>query len=93
MNNIFPKIKKNSNIFKQRKALGSKVKFKTKCKETLSNFDMFGENVKLTYKGKETFTTSFGSLLSLIILIMLLSFSGYKLFILISRNNPDVSQQ
>jgi hypothetical protein len=54
---------------------------------------MFGENVKLTYKGKETFTTTFGSLLSLIILIMLLSFAGYKLFILVSRSNPDVSQQ
>lgn len=53
---------------------------------------MFGESVKLTYKGKETFNTTLGSLLSIVILIMLMSFGGYKLFILITKNNPDVSQ-
>ena len=54
---------------------------------------MFGETVKLTYKGKEAFTTTFGSLLSMLILFMIFSFGGFKLFILITRNNPDVSQQ
>jgi hypothetical protein len=54
---------------------------------------MFGETVKLTYKGKESFTTTMGSVLSMIILFMLASFAGYKLFILVTRNNPAVSQQ
>jgi len=54
---------------------------------------MFGETVKLTYKGKESFTTTIGSVLSMIILLMLASFTGYKLYILVTRNNPAVSQQ
>jgi hypothetical protein len=53
---------------------------------------MFGETVKLTYKGKESFSTTMGSVLSMIILFMLASFAGYKLFILVTRNNPAVSQ-
>jgi hypothetical protein len=54
---------------------------------------MFGETVKLTYKGKESFSTTIGSALSMIILFMLASFAGYKLFILVTRHNPAVSQQ
>jgi hypothetical protein len=54
---------------------------------------MFGETVKLTYKGKESFPTTIGSVLSIIILFMLLSFAGYKLFILVTRHDPTVSQQ
>lgn len=72
--------------------MAQNVKCKTKFKEAISTVDMFGESVKLTYKGKQTFTTTIGSVLSMVILIMLLSFAGYKLFILITRNNPDVSQ-
>ena len=68
------------------------IKCKTKCKDGISSFDMFGESVKLTYKGKETFTTTYGSILSMLILLMLASFSAYKLFILVTRNNPNVSQ-
>jgi hypothetical protein len=54
---------------------------------------MFGETVKLTYKGKESFPTTIGSVLSMVILFMLASFSAYKMFILVTRNSPAVSQQ
>ena len=91
MDSIFPKLKRNKNAFKLRKALAMETKCSSQCKETLSSFDMFGESVKLTYKGKETFTTTMGSLLSVVILLMLLSFAGYRFFILITRNNPNVS--
>jgi len=93
MDHVFPKIRKKPNIFKERRAMAQHVKCSSRCKETLASADMFGEEVKLTYKGKETFNTTIGSLLSLAIIFMLMSFGGYKLFILISRDNPDVSQQ
>ena len=54
--------------------------------------DMFGEHVKLTYKGEESFTTTFGGLLSMLLIFVLLSFSIYKTSLMISRSNPNVSQ-
>lgn len=71
--------------------MAKNVKCNSKLKEAVSSFDMFGESVKLTYKGKENFTTTIGTLLSIVILIMLMSFAGYKSLILFTRNNPDVS--
>ena len=59
----------------------------------MHNFDIFGEQIRLTYKGKDTFTTLPGTFLSLLILATILAFTIYRGFILINRINPDVSQQ
>ena len=93
MEEIFPKIAKSGPNFRKKREDTRFKKFRNGCSEALHGFDIFGESVKLTYKGKENFTTMPGSILSVIILITLLAFSTYRIFILVYRINPDVSQQ
>lgn len=40
---------------------------------TVKNLDIFGKNITLTYRGKENYKTAFGSYLSIIFFIVLLS--------------------
>ena len=47
--------------------------------------DVFGEEIKLTYKGRDTFTTFPGSLISLIIVIIVTAITAFKLIDLIYR--------
>ena len=54
---------------------------------------MFGEEIKLTYKGRDTFTTLPGSLVSLIIVIIVTAITAFKFIDLIYRQNPSINQQ
>jgi hypothetical protein len=61
-------------------------------RDALGEFDLYGQEVKLTYKGKESYSTMPGLLVSLFIILVLLSFAGFKLYILSNRINPNISQ-
>ena len=63
-----------------------------KCTDGLLSLDMFGEQINLTYKGRDTFTTLPGSLISLAIIIIVLAMAGYKMTILVSRRLPNITQ-
>ena len=54
---------------------------------------MFGEEIKLTVKGRDTFTTLPGSLVSLIIVIIVTAITAFKFIDLIYRQNPSINQQ
>ena len=54
---------------------------------------MFGEQINLTYKGRDTFTTFPGSLMSLIIIIIVAAITAFKIIDLVYRQNPSISQQ
>jgi hypothetical protein len=62
-------------------------------KDTIGEFDLFGQEVKLTYKGKESFSTLPGSIISILILITIVGFASYRMYVLVNRLNPAVSQQ
>jgi hypothetical protein len=89
MDKIFPNNKKSR---KQHKVLASKL-LRRKCHNGLQSLDLFGEQVNMTYNGRDTFTTLPGSLASLIILMIVLAFTGYRLDILVSRKHPNVTEQ
>ena len=57
-----------------------------------SNFDMFGVNVTLSYKGKQSYSTVPGIVASLIVLAIIGSFASYEFYQLILGTNPSVSQ-
>ena len=48
-----------------------------------SNFDMFGVNVTLSYKGKQSYSTVPGIVASLIVLAIIGSFASYEFYQLI----------
>jgi hypothetical protein len=90
MEQIFPKhnrLRKGS----KKQSFGKDVR--KKCSEKLHSLDMFGEEIKLTYKGRDTFTTFPGSLVSLILVIVVTAITAFKLIDLIYRKNPAINQQ
>ena len=90
MDQIFPKHRR----YKQGPKEQSFFKdVRKKCSESLHSRDMFGEQIKLTYKGRDTFTTFPGSLISLIIIIIVTAITAFKLIDLIYRQNPSINQQ
>ena len=54
---------------------------------------MYGQSISLTYKGEDSFKSPLGTAISIVVLVLLMSFGLYKFIILIYRINPDVSQQ
>jgi hypothetical protein len=61
------------------------------CFKKLSFLDLYGQSISLTYKGEESFKSPLGTAISLVLLVLLMSFGVYKSIILIYRINPDVS--
>ncbi len=55
--------------------------------------DLYGQDVKLTFKGEETFATWPGFIASIILIVVVGSFAVYRAMILFFRMNPNVSQQ
>lgn len=54
------------------------------------SIDLFGQSVNFTYDGEDQFKTTFGAVLSLIIILILLGFGIYKAVYLFSKFNPNV---
>jgi hypothetical protein len=53
---------------------------------------MFGVNVTLTYKGKPSYSTVPGIILSFICLAVICSFGAYQFYQMIFGMNPSISQ-
>jgi hypothetical protein len=54
---------------------------------------MYGEQISLTYKGESQFKTLPGAMASLVVILTLLAFATYRIIILVTRDNPNVSKQ
>ena len=54
---------------------------------------MYGEQISLTYKGESQFKTLPGAMTSLAVMLTLLAFATYRMIILVTRDNPNVSKQ
>ena len=54
---------------------------------------MYGEQIALTYKGESQFKSMPGAIVTCLVLVTLLAFASYRLFILTTRLDPDVSKQ
>ena len=91
MSEVFPKLLRKKNAFKERKAMQSRQKCKTMCFEKLSVLDVYGQSISLTYKGEDSFKSPIGTAISILVLVLLMAFGFYKFIILIYRINPDVS--
>ena len=52
---------------------------------------MFGERVEFTFKGKKSYQTSIGALVSLLIKVILVIFIAFEFFLIFTRKHPAVS--
>jgi hypothetical protein len=62
------------------------------CK-VLKDIDIYGQTVKLTYKGDEEFKTYPGAAISLIVCLVLLAFATYRCYVLIGKVNPTINKK
>ena len=90
MENLFPKHKRYRPP-PEKVPIGKAIR--KKCSSSLHSMDMFGEQINLTYKGRDTFTTLPGSIISLAIILIVLGITVFKFIDLIYRQNPQISQQ
>ena len=54
---------------------------------------MYGEQISLTFKGESQFKTLPGAMASLVVMLTLLAFATYRMIILVTRDDPNVSKQ
>lgn len=57
----------------------------------LRSQDVFGEHVEFTYKGKSTYQTNIGAVVSIFVKIILVIFIIYEFYVIFSRKHPQVS--
>lgn len=83
-------VKNRSNFIK---ALANKNsdRFTNKLKNFYRSFDVFGERVELTFKGKRSYQTDIGAFVSILIKLVLTIFIFYELYVIFARKHPRVS--
>ena len=52
---------------------------------------MYGEEIKLTYKGDDTFKTNLGAFFSLVLILMLAGYSLFRTYVLFSRKGTSMN--
>ena len=82
---VLPETQKKSTTLKSRKIT------KKSCSESFSKklkgLDIYGEQIKLTYKGDDTFKTNIGSIFSIILLMILGSYGVFRTYILFTLSD------
>ncbi len=63
-----------------------------RIKSKFKELDFYGEQVALTYKGENTYKTVPGAMITLIVLAAMLAFTTYRLIILVTKDDPQVSK-
>ena len=58
----------------------------------MKNCDFYGQQINLTYKGDNSFKTTPGAVVSILITALLLAFSIYKLYVLVNRQDTNISK-
>lgn len=94
-----------TDLFPQRHKSGSKLKKDLKSarkkkwwrgqrlNSKFKELDLYGEQISLTYKGENQYKTLPGAMASFLVLMTLLAFATYRMIILVTRDNPNVSNQ
>ncbi len=72
--------------------LEQKTKTSSKRWKFLKSFDIYAKPITMTYRGKEKFRSTFGGLISFILLGFIISIFGYKLRDMVNRNNAQVKK-
>ena len=91
MKDIFPQLKAHALKDKKREVTRARA---NRCyKKVIEGVDLFPQRVQLTFKGKSSFATFPGTISSIVVMAVLLSFITLKFWTLINRLNPSVSGQ
>ena len=65
--------------------------FVKKARKKITSYDFFGQTINVNYKGEDTYKSFFGAICSLLIVILILSFTIQGASRLFNREEPDRS--
>ena len=58
-------------------------------RNSVRKFDLFSQKIMFTYKGKSSFSTFFGGLVSIVILSIVAAYFGYLMQIMVNRQSSN----
>lgn len=64
-----------------------------KLTKRFKKVDIYGEKISLTYQGNETFRTTPGASVSIVVIGVILAYAIYRAFILVSLSDTTVSKK
>lgn len=84
---IFPKLHRSGSHLKRELKKSRKKKWwrGQRLGSKFKEFDIYGEQIGLTYKGETTFKTTAGATVSLIVTLVMLAFTVYRFLILVNK--------
>jgi hypothetical protein len=83
--------KKNKTDLVRALSTNKSDRFKSLWIDRWKSFDMFGQRVEFTFKGKRTYQTNIGALVSVLIQLFLGFFIAYEFYVVFSRKHPATS--
>ncbi|TNV83940.1 hypothetical protein FGO68_gene12437 [Halteria grandinella] len=92
---IFPKLPRSGSVLKRELKKSRKKKWwrGQRLKSKFKEFDIYGEQIGLTYKGESSFKTTPGAIVSCIVQLLMIAFTIYRLIIFVNKDDPSVSKQ
>lgn len=78
---------------KERKPKGGKQCGRKQFGQLFKSVDRYGQQIKFTYHGKDTFKTTPGAIATLFVFAVLLAYAIYKCYILLNRINPEINKK
>ncbi|CDW84258.1 UNKNOWN [Stylonychia lemnae] len=61
--------------------------------KSFKKMDVYGEKIQLTYQGRETFNTTPGASVSIIVIAVILAYAIYRAFILVTLGDTQISKK
>lgn len=62
-----------------------------KLESTLRSQDVFGGHVEFTYKGKHSYQTNIGAVVSIFVRAIMICFIVYEFYVIFARKEPQVA--
>jgi hypothetical protein len=72
--------------------MAERAAFKKQVKEGYKSFDLFGQEIKLTWNGEEQYKTTLGATVSIAIIVIMLAYTITRFGELVNRKNPSISK-
>ena len=92
---VFPSLPRSGSRLKKELKASRKKKWwrGQRLNSKFKEFDIYGEQIGLTYKGESTFKTTAGAVVSSAVLLVMLAFFVNQAYIFVKKLNPATSTQ
>ena len=92
---VFPGLARSGSRLKKELKASRKKKWwrGQRLNSKFKEFDIYGEQIGLTYKGESSYKTTSGAVVSSVVLLVMIAFSIKQLYVFVNKQDPTVSTQ